>query len=155
MNRIFSPPHFSMKLLKFIFAITIGGVYGMLFAQRPGKELRDDLKKSKQPMKTFLQEGIAVDTEAFNVIKTELQNSDEVQKMLTTMQAHVKSLGDQAQNFSKDGLQQAQKEMETLAYSAKKIADELKVKFEAAKREATEEIKNTAQNMQNNTDDRM
>ena len=62
-------------ILKVAAGIVVGGVYGMLFAQKPGKKLRAELAKSENPLKTLLNEGKKVDLEARDTLVEWAKNS--------------------------------------------------------------------------------
>lgn len=124
------------RFLKFLFTISIGAVYGMLFAQKTGKELRKELKTSNSPLSTLLKEGIAVDTEAIQALVGEAKKSEEIQTVIKKMNGYLGQIGIQAEDLSKEGLHKAQAEMEHLSITAKKMADKLRVKFEQVKKEA-------------------
>ncbi len=132
--------------IKFLFAATIGALYGMLFAQKPGKKLREDLKASKNPLKTLFEEGKKIDYEARDFFLDWVENSKEVQNILSIGKKQLDDFVEGAKDLSDDGKKMAQEKLNELAENAKKAADNLKKeaskKIKTVRKQASERIKN-------------
>ncbi len=120
--------------IKFLFAATIGALYGMLFAQKPGKKLRSDLKKSDNIWKTLFEEGKKVDLEARDVILDWAKNSKELQTVISTGKDQFDNFVENAKELGLEGKELAQEKLEEVAQNAKEAAEKLK-------KEATKKIK--------------
>lgn len=133
-------------LVKFLFAVTVGAVYGLLFAQKPGKKLRSELKKSDNPWMTLLEEGKSVDKEARGVVMDWAENSKELQEILSTGKAQFDNFIESAKDLSTEGKEMAQIKLEELAANAKKAADSLKdeatKKINTIRNDAVKTVKN-------------
>lgn len=127
--------------IKIATGIVAGTLYGLLFAQKPGKKLREELQKSDKPLQTLLEEGKNIGLESKEVAETWAKNSEELQKVLTTGKEQVKNFTEQAKTLSTEGRQKAQERLEDLSKQAKEAATELK---EVAK-ESYEDLKVDAQ----------
>lgn len=60
-------------LNSFFLGIMAGGIYGMLFAEISGKELRTKLKKSKKPAGELLKAGMDMDMNFFTWLKKTIE----------------------------------------------------------------------------------
>ena len=99
-------------LLKFLFTITVGALYGALFAQKSGKKLRAELKKSKNPLKTLLEEGVQMDLEARDTISDIAKNSPALQNIINTGKEQFTDLVNQAKNMSSEQREKAKEKQE-------------------------------------------
>lgn len=115
-----------MKIIRFLLTITAGAMYGLLFAQKPGKKFREELKKSKQPIKTFFNECKEVDMEAMQTFSQWAKNSEDVQKLLAVGHTQFKEFVNGAKKLGKDGKETARQKLEELSQEAAEAAEELK-----------------------------
>ncbi|MCF7830451.1 YtxH domain-containing protein [Candidatus Gracilibacteria bacterium] len=122
-------------LLRFLFSITIGLFYGLLFAQKPGQKLRSELKKSKSPAKDLFKELKSVDREAIGSISDWAKNSEELQKVLESGKEQFDVFVEKVKELGKDAVEVAEKELEEMSVNAKKAA--IKLKKQAVKKGAT------------------
>ena len=131
--------------IKFLFAATIGALYGMLFAQKPGKKLRSDLKKSDNPWKTLFEEGKKVDLEARDFVMDWAENSKELQTVIDSGKKQFDNFVEGAKELSEEGKELAQEKLNKLSKNAKQAADELKEKatkkIKTVRKQATDKIK--------------
>lgn len=123
--------------IKIATGVAIGTLYGLLFAQKPGKKLREELQKSKTPLQTLVNEGKNVGIESKETIETWAQNSEDLQKVLASGKEQIKIFTEQAKTLSTEGRKKAQEKLEELSTQAKEAATELK---EVAK-ESYEDLK--------------
>lgn len=132
--------------IKFLFAATVGALYGMLFAQKPGKKLRQDLKKSDNPWKTLFEEGKKVDLEARGFVTNWAENSKELQEVLSTGKEQFDDFVEGAKELTEEGKELAQEKLNELSENAKQAADNLKKeaseKFKNVRKQASDKIKN-------------
>lgn len=130
---------------KLIFGVLIGGLYGMLFAQKPGKKLRAELVSSQNPLKTLFNEGKKVDLEARDTLVTWAKNSEELQKIMASGKDQFNAVVAAGKEMGEDARTQAQKKLEEVASNATKAAQELKAvankKITSAKKSATKQVK--------------
>ncbi len=115
-----------MKLIRFLFAATIGMVYGLMFAQRPGKDLRKELKKSKEPYKILFNECKEADLEALDEVTHWAKESEDLQRLLKTGQVQFDDFVQGAKRLSSEGREIATKKLEELSKEAQSAAKELK-----------------------------
>ncbi len=127
-------------LLRFLFSITIGLVYGLFFAQKPGKNLRTELKKSKSPATDLFKELKSVDKEALSSFSDWAKDSEELQKVLESGKEQFDVFVDKVKELGKDAAEVAGKELEEMSVNVKKAA--VKLKSQAVK-EGTK-VKKTA-----------
>jgi gas vesicle protein len=113
-------------LTKLIFGVMIGGVYGMLFAQKPGKKLRSELATSENPLKTLFSEGLKVDKEARSAAVEWAKNSEELQKVMTSGKDQFNAVVAAGKEMTDDARNEAQKKLEEVAANATKAAHELR-----------------------------
>lgn len=136
---------FMRGILKLFFGIMIGGIYGMLFAQKPGKKLRAEMAKSDNPLKTLFDEGVKVDLEARDTLVEWAKNSEDLQKVMETGKDQFNAVVDGAKEMSDEARAQAQKKMKEVAANATKAANDLKKtatkKSTTAKKTATKKVK--------------
>lgn len=123
------------SILRFLFAVTLGVLYGLFFAQKTGKKLRSDLKKSTQPCHDLFHELKSVDMEALGFVKDWAHNSDDVQKMVTVGKEQLNTVVQKANDVGGEAKQKALHALEELSKNAHEAAKELKTK-------ATEKGKN-------------
>lgn len=136
-------------ILKFFFAVTFGAIYGLLFAQKPGKKLRSELKKSKEPLKILFEEGKKIEKEAREVFMDWAENCDELQQILATGKTQFTSFVEQGKKMTEDGKEKAIKKLEELSENAKKSAKELKKTVEEKTNDLQKEVKETSGKFQN------
>ncbi len=129
-------------LLKFLFAATFGALYGLLFAQKSGKKLRSDLRKSENPFKILLEEGKKMEKESREVFMDWADNCDELQQLLITGKTQFNNFVDQAKHLSEEGKGKAQKKLEELSENVKSAISELRKtsigKVESVKKDTKE-----------------
>lgn len=140
-------------LFKFLFAATFGAMYGLLFAQKSGKKLRADLKKSENPFKTLLEEGRKIEKESREVFMDWAENCEELQQLLATGKTQFNSFVDQAKDLSTEGKEKAQKKLEELSANAKKAADELKKAATKKVESIKKEVKSQGVKFKNNIEE--
>jgi len=70
------------QLFTLIFTVTLGAVYALLFAKKPGKKLRSELSKSKNPLKDLFGELVDIDKEALKSAKEYVENSEDLQNVM-------------------------------------------------------------------------
>lgn len=128
-----------MKIIRFLLTVSVGAIYGILFAQKPGKKFREELSKSKTPIRTFFTECKQVDTEAIQTFSQWAKESEDVQKLLAVGQTQFREFVKSAKELGKDGQEVARKKLEELSQEAAEAADELK---EAAFKKGQEMKKN-------------
>ena len=63
-------------VFKFLFSVTIGALWGMFFAQKPGKKLRSEIKKSNEPGKLIFRELQAMTKDSSEEVKHFVKNSE-------------------------------------------------------------------------------
>lgn len=135
--------------LKFFFAATFGAIYGLLFAQKPGKKLRSELKKAENPLKILLEEGKKTEKEARNIFMNWAENCDELQQILSTGKTQFNNFVEQGKKLTEEGKEKAIKKLEELSENAKKSAKELKKTFEEKGKDLQEEVKDSGAKFQN------
>lgn len=118
--------HSLFGLIKFLFSVTIGLVYGLLFAQKSGKSLREELKKSKNPTMTFLKELWEVDKAALDKAVDLANKSETLQELIVKGNDQFEAFVGQAKVLGEDAMERAKQELELLADHAQIAADELK-----------------------------
>lgn len=138
--------------IKFLFSISIGLIYGLLFAQKSGKSLRAELKRSKNPTMTFLKELWDVDKAALDKAIDLANKSETLQEVIGKGTDQFDAFVGQAKVLGEDAMERAKEELELLADHAQVAADELKdagigfsqtakSKVSDAKKEATKQMK--------------
>ncbi len=140
---------FQMKhLFKFLFSASLGAMYGLFFAQKSGKKLRDDLKKSKTPGKKLLNELKEVASESGKEASDWAENSEELQKLLNEARTYFDSLVEKSKDVSTAATGRVEDEFLELSEKAAEAAKRLKksatqktVKF---KNELEKEVKTIA-----------
>lgn len=115
-----------MKIFRFLVTISAGAIYGLLFAQKPGKKFREELKMSKAPLKTFFNECKNVDMEAIKTFSQWAKESEDVQKLLAIGQSQFREFVKGAKQLGKEGRSVARKKLEELSQEAAEAAEELK-----------------------------
>lgn len=110
----------------------MGYIFGMLFAQRPGKDLRKRLAKSQNPAKDLWIDVWESKLEAWGEVRQAVENSEKIQKMSDHLRGHFDALVDRAKDLGDDAVEKVQEELESIADDAKKAAADLKT--EAKKR---------------------
>lgn len=112
------------SLFRFMFTLIIGMLYGLFFAQKTGKKFRADIRQSKTPYKTVLDEMIAVDKEAIQTLKLWSEESEDVQNLLKNTQKHMDTLIEKTKDLTEEAQEKSLKALEELAEKTKKsIAD--------------------------------
>jgi len=111
---------------RFLFSITIGLAYGLFFAQKSGKNLRTELKKSKSPATDFLKELKSVDKEALDSFSNWAKNSEELQKVLESGKEQFDAFVEKVKELGTEAVGVAEKELEEMSVNAKKAAITLK-----------------------------
>ena len=115
-----------MKLLKLVATLSVGALYGLLFAQRPGKELRKKLKTTANPYKALFEECKDMDKEALEELLKWAKESEDVKKAVKLSKAHINRLSKKAEALGKEGKKEAQKQLEDLTKKATKAVKEVK-----------------------------
>ena len=113
------------KLVNFFTTVSVGYIAGLLFAKKSGKELRKDLKDSKNPAKTMFKAMKDADLDAIRELKEWAQKSPEIQNLLKIGKAELNKFVSAAKDLSDDGIDFAKEKMEDLSSEAKKAAQEL------------------------------
>lgn len=133
-----------MKIIRFILTISAGALYGILFAQKPGKKLREELKKSKEPMKTLFKECKDVDMEALKTFSQWAKESKDVQKLMAVGHSQFKEFVKRAKDLGKDGKTVARKKLEELSQEAATAAEELRDIADEKRKDIKKKIKTIA-----------
>ena len=94
----------------------------MLFAQKTGKTLRKDLKKSDNPLKVLFQEGLKIDKEILGNVKDWAENSENIQEVRN----QIRDVKKHAVDMTDEAKAEMQKNLEKMADEAKAAAAELK-----------------------------
>ena len=115
-----------MKFLKFLLTASLGALYGLLFAQRPGKELRKKLKETKSPYKALFDECKDMDKEALELLITWAKESEDIKKAIKISKSQIKSFTKKAETLGKEGKKEAQKQLEELTEKATKAVKSIK-----------------------------
>ncbi len=113
-------------LVKIIFGMTLGAVYGMLFAQKPGKKLRTELSKSDNPLKLLFKEGMKMDLEARDTVVDWAKNSEDLKKVIDSGKTQFDAVVKNAKAMGEDAQKSAQKKLEEVAKNAQKAAADLR-----------------------------
>ncbi len=115
---------------KVFVSVVAGFAYGLFFAQKSGKELRSELKKSDVPGKKFLEELKKMINESSDEISSVVKKSPEIQDLLKSGKVQfnefvkiVRELGDETSKTTKE-------EIENLAKNAKNSVEKLKKNVE-------------------------
>jgi gas vesicle protein len=116
------------SILRFLFAVTLGVLYGLFFAQKTGEKLRTDLKKSTHPCQDLFNELKSVDMEALGFVKDWAHNSDDIQKMVTVGKEQLNTVVKKANDVGGEAKQKALHALEELSKNAHEAAKELKEK---------------------------
>ncbi len=106
--------------------VSIGAAYGMMFAKKSGKKFREELQKSKEPVKTFFHEFKEVDLEAIDTVSQWAKDSEDVQKLLEIGKTQFDEFVKRAKHLGKGGKEVARKKLEELSREAHEAAEELK-----------------------------
>ncbi len=137
-----------MKGLKYLIAASAGMVYGLLFAQRPGKELRKELSKSEEPLKVLFNECKNVDLEAIEEVTQWAKESEDVQQLVQYGKKQFGDFVEKAKSLSAEGQEIVRQRLETLSSDAHEAAEELKKsaakKGKELKNELHKEVKTIA-----------
>ena len=101
------------KLLGALFTFQLGAVVAMLFAQKTGKTLRKDLKKSDNPLKVLFQEGLKIDKEILGNVKDWAENSENIQEVRN----QIRDVKKHAVDMTDEAKAEMQKNLEKMADS--------------------------------------
>lgn len=130
--------------MKGLFRLAVGAVagiaYGLIFAQKSGKDLRKQLKKSENPALDLLEEFKKTGEESGTIVKEWVDGSEELQGVIATGKEQFHNLTEQAKSLGKEATESLAHEMEELAHNASDSAKKLKA--DAAKK--TTKIKKDA-----------
>lgn len=143
------------NFLKTGIAAVAGITFGLLFAKKSGKQLRNKLSKSETPLKDLVEEfkGVAENSKEF---ATEtVKNSEELKKITETGKAKIeemkkvsKNLGAKAEakidglvNKAKEALEEAKDVAEEAMEDLKEGAADMKTKAEETVRKFKNEVK--------------
>ena len=133
------------SVFKILFGMTLGAVYGMLFAQKSGKKLRAELGKSENPLKLLFNEGMKMDLEARDTVVDWAKNSEDLKKVIESGKAQFDEVVKNAKEMGGEAQKMALEKMEEVAKNATKAAEELKKtagkKAMAFKKSAVKEAK--------------
>lgn len=133
------------RFLSFLFTITIGLVYGLLFARKSGKDFRRDLKNSTNKPVTFLKELFEVDIQAMKEAAKWADKSESLQGVIGEGKDQFKALVKQAQTLGTEASQKAQTELEGLVKNAQDAVSDLKKEakktVKTVKKTATKKVK--------------
>ncbi len=127
------------KFFTFLFSASLGALYGLFFAQKSGKKLREDIRKSKNPGKKILNELKEVATESGKEAADWAENSEEVQKLLKEARKYFDTLVEKSKDMSAGAAEQVEEQFlelsERAAVAAKRVkaSAEKKVKATATK----------------------
>jgi len=114
------------KIFKFLFTISFGYISGLLFAQKPGKKFREEIKKSQNPIKTIFTECKNADMEAYKTITEWVKNSKELQNVIDSGKNQFEDFVKAVKKLGKDAQKKAEKELENLSDNAKDAAKAIK-----------------------------
>lgn len=114
-----------LQVLRFFIVLTVGVLYGLLFAQKTGKKLRKDLSNAENPYKKLFEELKAVDKEAFDYVKNQAKESESIQKVIEDGRKQFDGFTQKASELGEDAQKQAKKALEDLAQYAKESAQKL------------------------------
>ncbi len=130
-----------MKSLRYLVAVAAGAAYGLLFAQKPGKKFREELKKSDTPVKTFFNECKEVDMEAFQVISECVKESEDLQRIFEVGKTQFAEAKNKARQMGAEGKEALIAKLEELAHDAEETAKEIKNSLEEKSEEVSENVK--------------
>lgn len=140
-----------MKLAKNIITLAAGATVGLLFAQRSGKDLRDELVGSKDPWGIILKEAGLAGKEAKDSTIDWVKNSKELQEVITSGKGQFDEMVKGASAMGTETAEVAKAKLEELAKNAQAAAKELGEKTKeqlkstkTAVDEKTESVKKTA-----------
>lgn len=132
-------------LLKFFFSITIGAIYGVLFARKSGKELRKEIRDSDTPVLTFFKELVSVDTGMLKEMTQWAKESEMLQDVMQKGTDQFDALVKQAKTLGTDASDRAREELEKLADNARGAAESLakdaKKQVKTVKKDAVKKVK--------------
>jgi len=116
-----------MKRLAGIIVGAIGGLaYGLFFAQKSGKEFRNQLKDSENPLADFLDELKKTGEESGTIVKHYVEGSEELQGVIVSGKEQFENLTDKAKTLSKEATENLAKELDLLSKNAADSANKLK-----------------------------
>jgi gas vesicle protein len=138
-------------LLKIAFGATVGAAYGLMFAQKAGKNLRADLKRAKNPGKLLWGELKKISKESGGAVANFIKNSKELQEVMSSGKSQFEQLVKGAKELGSEASQIVKEELEDLAKNAKNAAEDLgkevKSQGNKFKNELKKEVKTIAQKM--------
>ncbi|MCF7846920.1 MAG: hypothetical protein K9M51_02645 [Candidatus Gracilibacteria bacterium] len=114
------------KLFKIWSTIAAGYFLGLLFAQRPGRELRSRLKQSKTPLKDLGHDVVDSKMEMWNEARGWVESSEHIQQAVRQLRVHFDELAEKAESLGEDAGERVQAEFERLSQEAKEAAGKLK-----------------------------
>ncbi len=114
------------RLFGFLFSVSLGALYGVFFAQKSGKKLRADLKKSKNPGKDLLEELRSVATESGKEAADWAENSEDLQRLLTEAHKYFDELMEQSKVVSGAAADTVSEELAELGVQAAAAAEKVK-----------------------------
>ncbi len=131
-------------ILNVIFGATVGVLYGLFFAQKPGKKLRKELGDSKNLARDFVNEIGRVEREAREVASGLVKDSEDLKRLIQTGKGQFEALVKEAEGLGGEAADVAQKRLEEVAKNAKKAADKLKKDAKRVAKRHTKKATRTA-----------
>jgi len=132
-----------MKILKFAATLGLGVISGLLFAKKSGKKFREELKSSKNPIKTLTDElrsvGVSIGVEFADWAK----NSKNLQEILEKGGKEVEDFVESARKLGKEAKKITEDEWEKLAKKTRKKASDAKKAGENILKKAKNGVKKT------------
>lgn len=113
-------------LIKFFVAMSAGVVYGLLFAQRPGKKFRDAIKTSKNPGSLIFNELKKVDYEARDTMVEWAKNSEDLQNLMSSGRDQFDAFVEEARKHGTTAATHARKQLLEVSRYAQEAAENLK-----------------------------
>jgi gas vesicle protein len=106
------------SIFKLFLSLTVGAVYGLFFAQKSGKKLRQELKTSKDPLKFVLTELGNAKDESKEIINGLIEKSEDLQTIIKTGKSQFDSFAELAKKGGEDAAKQAKQELKEVVKNA-------------------------------------
>jgi gas vesicle protein len=138
------------RLFGFLFSAFLGTLYGLFFAQKSGRKLRMELKKSATPGRDLLNELKVVASESGKEAVDWAENSEELQRLLEEARAYFDELLKKSKDMTDTTAEYLGEEFEELseraAAAAKKVKESATKKVSKFKNELEKEVKSVTKN---------
>lgn len=138
-----------MKLIKTLVTAAAGVAYGMFFAQKSGKKLREEISEAKNPGKVLFDHIKKMAEESGSAAKGWAKESQELQEVLKSGKAQFHHIVDGAEDLGKEGIKQMKVHFEELSKNAQDAIKELEKRGGKFKNEVEKEVKTIAKKITN------